>query len=133
MMRCLALVLMLLSLACAATDETGSGGADRFCIVYAPGPSWDVNRSAAEQVGIEAHVAHYDSWQTGGKLALGGPFTQSNRGGLMVPVRSVTRAEAEAYARQDPAVLSGLLVFELQTWHATQPIQPTEPLEMPQR
>jgi uncharacterized protein YciI len=54
-----------------------------------------------------------------GKLLYGGPFIDADSGGMMIAADDVTREELEAFAASDPAVLTGLLTFELETWYVT--------------
>jgi uncharacterized protein YciI len=51
-----------------------------------------------------------------GKLELGGPFLLPDAGGMMVATKEVSQEELEAFAASDPAVRSGLLVYEVRPW-----------------
>jgi uncharacterized protein YciI len=51
-----------------------------------------------------------------GKLQLGGPFLLPDVGGMMVTTKEVSQEEIEAFAADDPAVKSGLLIFEIRPW-----------------
>ena len=57
-----------------------------------------------------------------GKLALGGPFLTPDMGGMLVTQREVPREENEVFAAADPAVVSGLLRFEIRLSHT--PVEP---------
>ena len=63
---------------------------------------------------IRAHVAWLRSLQAAGSLELAGPFADGSGG--MVILRADTAAEAEAIARSDPFVRSGLRRLDLRVW-----------------
>ncbi len=88
-----------------------------FVVFHRPGPAWQLGVDFREQPGVAEHVAHYRALQAQGKLALGGPFLMPDSGGLMVAVPEVGRDELEAFAAADPAVRSGLLIYEVRPWY----------------
>ena len=88
----------------------------RFVVFHRPGPTWKPGIDFREQEGVGDHVQHYLKFHEKGKLELGGPFLVQDVGGMMVATREVTQEELQAYAAADPAVLSGLLVFEIRPW-----------------
>lgn len=88
----------------------------RYVVIHAPGPRWERGRPTREQPGVQAHVAHYRALLEAGKLDLGGPFLDEVAGGMMVPVADLTETEIRDYAASDPAVLDGLLTFEVRPW-----------------
>lgn len=49
---------------------------------------------------------------------MGGPFLMPDAGGMMIPTRDVTEKEMDDYVGADPAVESGLLVYEIRPWLA---------------
>ena len=51
-----------------------------------------------------------------GKLELGGPFLLQDAGGMMVATKEVSQEELEIFAATDPAVQSGLLLYEVRPW-----------------
>ena len=63
------------------------------------------------------HVQHYAKLLESGRLLYGGPFTDADSGGMMIAADEVTRQEIEEFAAEDPAVHSGLLLFEVKTWY----------------
>jgi uncharacterized protein YciI len=69
-----------------------------------------------EQEGVSEHVRHYLKLHEQGKLKLGGPFLLQDAGGMMVATKEVSQEELEASAAADPAVQSGLLVYEIRPW-----------------
>ncbi len=51
-----------------------------------------------------------------GKLELGGPFLVPDVGGMMVTTKEITQEEIEFFASNDPAIKSGLLIYEIRPW-----------------
>jgi len=88
----------------------------RHVVLHMPGPNWKHGTDFREQPGVGEHVQHYLKFHGQGKLELGGPFLIPDVGGMMVATKDVTREELEAYAAADPAVQSGLLVYEIRPW-----------------
>ncbi len=88
----------------------------RYVVFHKPGPSWQVGVDFREQDGVRDHVQHYLKFHEEGKLELGGPFLLQDAGGMMVATKEVSQEELEAFAEVDPAVRSGLLVFEIRPW-----------------
>jgi len=89
-----------------------------YVVVHKPGPSWKAGVPAFEQPGLQAHVEHFRRLLQEGKLLMGGPFMDGASGGMMVPEIGVSEAEITKFASEDPAVKSGLLVFEVRPWLA---------------
>lgn len=88
----------------------------RYVVIHTPGPGWLPGRSLFEQPGVKEHVAHYRKLLDAGKLSLGGPYLDSQGGGMMIPAQGVSQAEIAAFAAEDPAVKSGLLLVEVRPW-----------------
>ena len=88
----------------------------RHVVFHRPGPKWKPDIDFREQEGVEEHVQHYLKLHMQGKLELGGPFLMQDMGGMMVATPDVSGEELEAFAAADPAVQSGLLVFEIRPW-----------------
>ena len=86
--------------------------------VHKPGPSWKAGVPAFEQPGLQAHVEHFRRLLQEGKLLMGGPFMDGASGGMMLLEIGVSEAEITRFASEDPAVKSGLLVFEVRPWLA---------------
>lgn len=86
-------------------------------VIHSPGPNWKLGIDFREQPGVKDHVQHYAELHQQGKLFLGGPFTETDSGGMMIAVDTVTKEELEEFAASDPAVLSGILTFEVKTWY----------------
>ena len=60
----------------------------RYVVFHKPGPNWQY----------------------------GFGFREQDAGGMMVATRDVSQEELEAFAASDPAVRSGLLVYEVRPW-----------------
>jgi uncharacterized protein YciI len=88
----------------------------RYVVIHKPGPRWQYGVDFRQQEGVGEHVQHYLKLHEQGKLQLGGPFLIPDVGGMMVATKDVTQEEIEAFAAADPAVKSGLLVFEVRPW-----------------
>ena len=88
----------------------------RHVVFHHPGPQWKPGVDFREQDGVGDHVQHYLNFHMQGKLELGGPFLLQDAGGMMVATKDVSREELEAFAAADPAVRSGLLMFEIRPW-----------------
>lgn len=89
----------------------------RYVVFHSPGPAWVPGVDFREQPGVAEHVAHYLKLFESGNLEMGGPFLENDAGGMMVSTTGMSKAEIEDFAAQDPAVISGLLVFEVKTWY----------------
>ena len=88
----------------------------RYVVIHKPGPKWQYGVDFRQQEGVGEHVQHYLKLHEQGKLELGGPFLIPDMGGMMVATKDVTQEEIESFAAADPAVQSGLLIFEVRPW-----------------
>lgn len=88
----------------------------RFVVFHMPGPKWQQGVDYRQQAGVNEHVQHYLNLHQQGKLQLGGPFLLPDMGGMMVTTKDVTYEEIDAFAAEDPAVQSGLLIYEIRPW-----------------
>ena len=88
----------------------------RYVVFHTPGPRWQSGLDFREQDGVREHVEHYLKFHEQGRLELGGPFLLADTGGMMVAIKDVSQEELEAFAAADPAVQSGLLVYEVRPW-----------------
>jgi uncharacterized protein YciI len=86
-------------------------------VIHLPGPAWQLGVDFREQPGVYEHVNHYQQLHEQGKLDLGGPFLLPDTVGMMLSSKGVTRDEIELFAADDPAVQSGLLLFEIRPWY----------------
>lgn len=88
----------------------------RFVVIHKPGPKWQYGVEYRQQNGVSEHVAHYLKLHEQGKLEMGGPFLLPDVGGMMVTTKEVSQEEIETFAASDPAVQSGLLIYEVRPW-----------------
>ena len=88
----------------------------RYVVFHTPGPRWQAGVDFREQDGVREHAQHYLKFHEQGKLELGGPFLLQDTGGMMVATKDVLREELESFGAADPAVQSGLLVYEICPW-----------------
>lgn len=88
----------------------------RYVVIHKPGPKWQYGVDYRQQEGVGEHVQHYLKLHQQGKLQLGGPFLVPDVGGMMVTTKEVSREEIETFAAADPAVRSGLLIYEVRPW-----------------
>jgi uncharacterized protein YciI len=89
----------------------------KHIVFHSPGPNWHHGVDFREQPGVIEHVQHYAQMLDQGKLFLGGPFTDADSGGMMIAASTVSRDELEAFAAKDPAIVNGLLTYEVKTWY----------------
>ena len=88
----------------------------RYVVFHRPGPKWQPGVDFREQEGVREHVGYYLKFHEQGKLEFGGPFLLQDAGGMMVATKEVSQEELEAFAASDPAVQSGLLLYEVRPW-----------------
>ena len=88
----------------------------RFVVIHKPGPKWQHGVDFRQQKRVGEHVQHYLKLHEQGKLQLGGPFLIPDIGGMMVTTKDVSQEEIETFAAADPAVQSGLLIYEIRPW-----------------
>jgi uncharacterized protein YciI len=82
-----------------------------FVALIGHGPRWIVGKSVYEQgPAIDAHLVSMRQRFHEGSLLLGGPFDRS--GGIAV-VRAQDQAAARLLMDADPAVIAGVMVYEL--------------------
>ena len=88
----------------------------RFVVIHKPGLKWQYGVDFRQQEGVGEHVQHYLKLHEQGKLQLGGPFLLPDVGGMMITTKEVAQEEIEAFASDDPAIKSGLLIYEIRPW-----------------
>jgi uncharacterized protein len=90
----------------------------RYVVFHKPGPRWQEDVDFREQGEVGDHAGHYLKSREQGKLELGSHFLWHDAGGMMIPTRDVSQEEMETFAAADPAVQSGLLIYEGRPWFA---------------
>ena len=88
----------------------------RDVVLHSPGPAWKRGVNFREQPGVQAHVAYFHQLFDENKLRLGGPFLLPDSGGMMVTTKGVDYDALVAFVEADPAIQSGLLLFDWNPW-----------------
>lgn len=91
----------------------------RIIILHVPGLKWDSSIPPMDQAGISAHFVYLQQIGRDGQIEYAGPFLKEGQGGMILASEGVTLAEAQAIGENDPAVLSGLIRFEVREWLLT--------------
>jgi uncharacterized protein YciI len=106
-----------------------------YLVLYRPGPAWLPGKSVLDQP-LKEHGKYMLSLYTKGSMRMAGPLTDNAGGAVLLEVSD--EAEAKAIVANDPAVKSGIFVYEMHPWklqpwdkfakkgkHATQTARPT--------
>jgi uncharacterized protein YciI len=84
-----------------------------YLVLYRPGPAWLTGKSVMEQP-LKEHGKYMLSLYTKGSMKLAGPLTDNAGGAVLLEVSN--EAEAKAIVANDPAVKSGVFVYEMHPW-----------------
>ncbi len=84
-----------------------------YLVVYRPGPAWLTGKSVMEQP-LKEHGKYMLSLYIKGSMKLAGPLTDNAGGAVLLEVSD--EAEAKAIVANDPAVKSGIFVYEMHPW-----------------
>jgi uncharacterized protein len=84
-----------------------------YLVLYRPGPGWLTGKSVMEQPPKE-HGKYMLSLYIKGSMRLAGPLTDNAGGAVLLEVSD--EAEAKAIVTNDPAVKSGIFVYEMHPW-----------------
>jgi uncharacterized protein YciI len=84
-----------------------------FLVIYRPGPAWLAGKSVSEQP-LKDHGKYLLSLYVKGSMKLAGPLTDNAGGAVVLEVAG--EAEAKAIVMEDPAVKSGIFVYEMHPW-----------------
>ena len=84
-----------------------------FLVLYRPGPAWLTGKSVMEQP-FKEHGKYMLSLYIKGLMKLAGPLTDNAGGAVLLEVSN--EAEAKAIVANDPAVKSGVFVYEMHPW-----------------
>ena len=79
-----------------------------YLVVYRPGPAWLTGKSVMEQP-LKEHGNYIKCC-----MRLAGPLTDNAGGAVLLVVSD--EAEAKAIVANDPAVQSGIFVYEMHPW-----------------
>ena len=84
-----------------------------YLVLYRPGPGWLTGKSVMEQP-LKEHGKYMLSLYIKGSMKLAGPLTDNAGGAVLLEVSN--EAEAKAIVANDPAVKSGVFVYEMHPW-----------------
>ena len=84
-----------------------------YLVLYRPGPEWLTGKSVMEQP-LKEHGKYMMSLYIKGSMKLAGPLTDNAGGAVLLEVSN--EAEAKAIVANDPAVKSGVFVYEMHPW-----------------
>jgi uncharacterized protein YciI len=113
------LVLNLAPMNCRAQSPTQTVNPQQattkatYLVVYRPGPAWLTGKSVMEQP-LKEHGKYMLSLYIKGSMRLAGPLTDNTGGAVLLEVSD--EAEAKAIVVNDPAVKSGIFVYEMHPW-----------------
>jgi len=119
--RMVALFLMLSLVATYSSARSRTQTADPqetatktlYLVLYRPGPAWLSGKSVMEQP-LKEHGKYMLSLYIKGSMKLAGPLTDNAGGAVLLEVSN--EAEAKAIVANDPAVKSGVFVYEMHPW-----------------
>jgi uncharacterized protein YciI len=80
-----------------------------YLVIYRPGSAWLVGKSVFEE-----HGKYMLSLYIKGSMKLAGPLTDDAGGAVLLAVAD--ESEAKAIVAADPAVKSGIFVYEMHPW-----------------
>jgi uncharacterized protein YciI len=84
-----------------------------YLVIYRPGPGWLAGKSVLEQP-LKEHGKYMLSLYMKGSMKLAGPLTDNAGGAVLLAVAD--ESEAKALVTDDPAVKSGVFVYEMHPW-----------------
>jgi len=84
-----------------------------YLVIYRPGPAWVKGKSVMEQP-LKDHGKYMLSLYIKGSMKLAGPLTDNAGGAVLLDVSN--QAEAQTILANDPAVQSGIFVYEMHPW-----------------
>jgi uncharacterized protein len=84
-----------------------------FLVIYRPGPAWLVGKPISEQP-LKEHGKYMLSLYAKGSMKFAGPLTDNAGGAVVLEVAD--EVEARAIVVADPAVESGIFVYEMHPW-----------------
>ena len=84
-----------------------------YLVIYRPGPAWLTGKSVMEQP-LTEHGKYMLRLYIKGSMRLAGPLADNAGGAVLLEVSD--EAEAKAIVANDPAVKSGIFVYEMHPW-----------------
>jgi uncharacterized protein len=107
------LVLNLGAIHSPAQSPTQTAGKGTYLVLYKPGPAWLTGKSVMEQP-LKEHGKYMLNLYMRGAMKLAGPLTDDAGGAVLLEVQD--EPEAKAIVTNDPAVKSGIFIYELHPW-----------------
>src|SRR4030095_10473461 len=95
------------------TNPQETGTKTTYLVIYRPGPAWVTGKTVTEQP-LKEHGKFMLSLYIKGSMRLAGPLTDNAGGAVLLDVSDET--EAKAIVANDPAVKSGIFVYEMHPW-----------------
>src|SRR4030095_11203976 len=95
------------------TNPQETGTKTTYLVIYRPGPAWLSGKTVMEQP-LKEHGRYMLSLYIKGSMRLAGPLTDNAGGAVLLDVSD--EAEAKAIVANDPAVKSGIFVYEMHPW-----------------
>ena len=90
-----------------------TAGKETYLVLYRPGPKWLAGKSVMEQP-LKEHGKYMLSLYIKCSMKLAGPLTDNAGGAVLLEVSN--EAEAKEIVTNDPAVKSGVFVYEMHPW-----------------
>lgn len=110
------IVLALFAFTCVTSSPfLRAEEASYFFIRYLPGENWNHSISYEDQLGLKEHHAYLRKLHINDQVVMGG-LVSGEPGSLML-VRTGSREEVEAIARQDPGVITRIVNAEVTGWN----------------
>jgi uncharacterized protein len=98
----------------AAADEQKQPPAKlNYLVIYRPGPAWVAGKPVGEQP-LKEHGKYMLGLYIKGSMKLAGPLTDNAGGAVLLAVAD--ESEAKSIVTEDPAVKSGIFVYEMHPW-----------------
>jgi uncharacterized protein len=97
----------------ATNDQNQAPAKATFLVIYRPGPAWLVGKSVSEQP-LKDHGKYMLNLYVNGLMMLAGPLTDNAGGAVVLTVAD--DAKAKEIVANDPAVRSGIFVYEMHPW-----------------
>jgi len=86
-----------------------------FLVIYRPGPAWLTGKSISEQP-LKEHGKYMLGLYVKGSMKFAGPLTDNAGGAVVLEVAD--ESQAKAIVAEDPAVKSGLFIYEMHPWES---------------
>ena len=86
---------------------------EMYAILYRPGSKWIADKRLSQQP-LADHSRYLLSHATAGSVKMGGPFSDSSGGLVIVEVSGPE--EARWLVGHDPAIVNGVLTAEVHKW-----------------